>query len=94
MQLELGDEAQSYTLPSFVIQSTGSQADLDSLCGPVAYDLKVTDSAGDQVTPSFASFIEGSNKLTINLLDNDSEGEYSLELVGSLISNAAVNETI
>ena len=95
VQLEMGDEAQSYTLPSFAVQSTGSQAYLNlTLCGPVAYALKVTDSAGDQVTPSFASYIEGSNKLTINLLDNDSEGEYSLALVGSLSLNAAVNETI
>jgi len=82
IQLEMGDEAQSYTLPSFFIQSTGSQADFNTLCGSVAYALKVTDSAGDQVTPSFASYIEGTNKLTINLLDNDSVGEYSLALVG------------
>ena len=87
----MGDEAQSYTLPSFIIQTTGSQADFESLCGPVAYDLKVTDSAGDQVTPSFARYIEGLNQLTINLLDNDSEGEYNLALVGYLSSNSAVN---
>ena len=94
IQLEMGDEAQTYTLPSFIIQSTGSQVDLNALCGPVSYALKVTDSAGDQLTPSFASYIQGSNKLTINLLENDSEGEYNFELVGSLSSNTAVNKTI
>ena len=78
----MGDTAQLYTLPNFVISSTGSQADLNSLCGPVAYALKITDSAGEQVTPSFANYIEGLNQLTINLLDNDSEGEYNLALVG------------
>jgi len=68
----------TYTLPNYVLSSTGPQTDLESLCGAVFHRLKVMDDSAVEVSPAFVMYIDGTNTLTINALSNESAGNYTL----------------
>ena len=84
----------TYLLPKYVLGSTGPQTELESLCGAVFHQLKVTDESVVEVSPSFVMYIDGTSTLTISALSNESAGNYTLSLEASLSTNSDVNDTM
>ena len=83
MEVQVNGTAKSFTLPAFVAKSLTPDINAAS-CGSIVQKVFAKDSSGATVQATFASYVQGSNLLTIRATLNEQAGEYSLELHGSL----------
>ena len=85
----------SYTLPTFMIESRSDlDDDLNSICGPVGYELLVLNATESPIEQTFATMSLKSGELKINILNENQAGHYNLQLVGSIANNPTVSERI
>ena len=96
VEITVSDPAISYNLPQYTIESiVAADTEVDSLCAPIEYVLDVKDGSGQVLSSqTFASFIAGTNRLTIDPLFNEDVGDYYFELTASLSNFPSVTETV
>lgn len=83
MEVKVNGTAKSFTLPAFVAKSLTPDIDAAS-CTSIVQKVFAKDSSGATAEATFASYVQGSNLLTIRATLNEQAGQYSFELHGSL----------